>query len=68
MVGGLSDVDLQSWTKSLKIPVVPVLIISLIEIFVSTVKKEIASEEPAFRQPFKRKKLISGSGGGAHYF
>ena len=68
MVGGLSDLDLQSWTKCLQIPVVPVLIISLIEIFVSTVKKEIASEEPAFRQPFKRKKLISGSGGGAHYF
>ena len=68
MVGGLSDVDLQSWTKSLKIPVVPVLIISLIEIFVSTVKKEIASEEPGLSQAFKRKKLISGSGGGAHCF
>ena len=32
MVDGLSDLDLQSWTKCSQIPVVSVLIISLIEI------------------------------------
>ena len=32
MVDGLSDLDLQSWTKCSQIPVVSVLIISFIEI------------------------------------
>ena len=48
MIDGLSDLDLQSWTKCSQIPVVSVLIISFIETkVVSTVKKEIASVESA---------------------